>query len=77
MACRGPGQGTRPVVVRRMIAEGTLDERIAEAIERKRSLAAQVVGGGEAWIADLDDEALSELVSLRSGTARFRGGALV
>jgi SNF2 family DNA or RNA helicase len=60
-----------------MISEGTIDERIAEMIERKRSLAESVVGGGETWIADLDDAALAELVTLRSGAAHFRSGVLL
>ena len=67
---------TRPVVVHRMISEGTIDERIAEMIERKRSLAESVVGGGETWIADLDDRQLAELVTLRSA-AHFRSGVLL
>ncbi len=36
----------RPVQVHRLIAEGTLEDRIAALIERKRSLAEAVVGGG-------------------------------
>ena len=36
-------------------------------IERKRALAESVVGSGEAWIGDLDDDDLAELVSLRRG----------
>jgi SNF2 family DNA or RNA helicase len=64
------------VVVHRMISEGTIDERIAEMIERKRSLAESVVGGGETWIADLDDRQLAELVTLRSA-AHFRSGVLL
>ena len=58
---------TKPVVVHRLISEGTIDERIAEMIERKRALAESVVGSGEAWIGDLDDDDLAELVSLRLG----------
>ncbi|MFN8050740.1 MAG: DEAD/DEAH box helicase [Acidimicrobiales bacterium] len=68
---------TKPVVVHRMIAEGTIDERIAEMIERKRSLADTVSAGGEAWIADLDDAELRELVSLRAGAPLFRSGVMV
>jgi SNF2 family DNA or RNA helicase len=57
----------RPVQVHRLIAEGTLEDHIAELIERKRSLAEAVVGGGESWIGRLTNEELSELVSLGSG----------
>ena len=68
---------TRPVVVHRMIAEGTIDERIAEMIERKRGLADSVMGSGEAWIGDLDDDDLAELVSLRAGASHYRNGVLL
>lgn len=58
----------RPVQVHRLVAEGTLEDRIAELIERKRSLAEAVVGAGEAWIGRLSDEELGDLVRLGSGT---------
>ena len=45
----------RPVQVHRLIAEGTLEDHIAALIERKRSLAEAVVGGGESWIGRLTD----------------------
>ncbi len=54
----------RPVQVHRLIAEGTLEDRIAELIERKRQLAEAVVGGGEAWLASLSDDDLAALVEL-------------
>jgi SNF2 family DNA or RNA helicase len=54
----------RPVQVHRLIAEGTLEDRIGELIERKRGLADAVVGGGEAWIGSLSDAELADLVSL-------------
>lgn len=55
------------VIVHRLIAAGTIDERIAEMIERKRDLATSIVGASEeAWITELDDDALGELVELRS-----------
>jgi SNF2 family DNA or RNA helicase len=56
----------RPVQVHRLIAEGTLEDRIAELIEKKRSLAEAVVGGGEAWLTQMSDDELSELVTLVS-----------
>lgn len=57
----------RPVQVHRLITEGTLEDRIAELLEKKRDLAEAVVGGGEAWIAELSDDELADLVKL--GTA--------
>jgi superfamily II DNA or RNA helicase len=55
-----------PVQVHRLIAEGTLEDRIAALLEKKRELAEAVVGAGEGWIADLSDEELSQLVTLRA-----------
>lgn len=54
----------RPVQVHRLLAEGTLEDRIASVIERKRSLAEAVVGGGERWIGQLSDDELADLVTL-------------
>ncbi len=56
----------RPVQVHRLIAEGTLEDRIAALLETKRELAQAVIGSGEGWIAELSDAELAELVSLRA-----------
>jgi len=56
----------RPVQVHRLIAEGTLEDRIAALLETKRELADAVIGSGESWIAELSDAELAELVSLRA-----------
>jgi SNF2-related domain/SNF2 Helicase protein/Helicase conserved C-terminal domain len=56
----------RPVQVHRLIAEGTLEDRIAALLETKRELADAVIGSGEGWIAELPDAELAELVSLRA-----------
>jgi superfamily II DNA or RNA helicase len=55
----------KPVQVHRLIAEGTLEDRIAELLEKKRDLAEAVVGSGEGWITELSDDELADLVSLR------------
>jgi SNF2 family DNA or RNA helicase len=57
----------RPVQVHRLIAEGTLEDRIGELIEKKRGLAEAVVGGGEAWIGRMSDAELADLVRLGRG----------
>jgi superfamily II DNA or RNA helicase len=57
-----------PVQVHRLIAEGTLEDRIAALLEKKRELAEAVVGAGEGWITDLSDEELSQLVTLRAAS---------
>jgi SNF2 family DNA or RNA helicase len=54
----------RPVQVHRLVAEGTVEDRVAALLASKRDLADAVVGSGEGWLADLSDEDLSELVRL-------------
>ena len=55
----------RPVQVHRLVAQGTLEDKIALLLERKRELADSIVGSGETWISELGDAELSELVSLQ------------
>jgi superfamily II DNA or RNA helicase len=55
----------RPVQVHRLVTEGTLEDRIAALLASKRDLAEAVVGAGEAWITELSDAQLAELVSLQ------------
>jgi superfamily II DNA or RNA helicase len=55
----------RPVQVHRLVTEGTLEDRIAALLASKRDLAEAVVGAGEAWITELSDAELAELVSLQ------------
>ncbi|WCD85850.1 RNA polymerase-associated protein RapA [Streptomyces xanthophaeus] len=56
---------TQPVQVHRIIAEGTVEDRIAEMLETKRALADAVLGSGEAALTELTDRELADLVSLR------------
>ncbi|MCT9144941.1 DEAD/DEAH box helicase, partial [Streptomyces violarus] len=58
---------TRPVQVHRIIAEGTIEDRIAELLARKQGLADAVLGSGEAALTELTDAELAELVELRGG----------
>ncbi|MEU3851037.1 SNF2-related protein [Streptomyces sp. NPDC029554] len=58
---------TRPVQVHRIIAEGTIEDRIAELLTRKRELADAVLGSGEAALTELTDAELADLVALRGG----------
>jgi superfamily II DNA or RNA helicase len=55
---------TRNVQVHKLITIGTLEEKIDLMLESKRDLADRVVGSGEGWLTELDDEALRRLVSL-------------
>ncbi|MGW1933814.1 DEAD/DEAH box helicase [Streptomyces sp. NPDC001919] len=62
----------RPVQVHRLIAEGTVEDRIAAMLDRKRELADTVLGtGGDTppELTELTDAELAELVRLR-GDAR-------
>ncbi|MFD0372484.1 DEAD/DEAH box helicase [Streptomyces sp. NPDC127114] len=56
---------TQPVQVHRLIAEGTVEDRIAEMLRAKRALADAVLGTGEAALTELTDRELADLVSLR------------
>ncbi|WP_233157850.1 DEAD/DEAH box helicase [Actinokineospora bangkokensis] len=56
---------TRPVQVHRLIAAGTLEERIAALLESKQELASAVLGGGEAALSELSNAELRRLVELR------------
>ncbi|WP_432074590.1 DEAD/DEAH box helicase [Streptomyces wuyuanensis] len=58
---------TQPVQVHRLIAEGTVEDRIAAMLERKKELAEAVLGSGEAALTELTDAELAELVELRGG----------
>ncbi|WP_353941065.1 DEAD/DEAH box helicase [Streptomyces sp. HUAS MG91] len=59
---------TRPVQVHRLITEGTIEDRIAEMLVRKRELADAVLGAGEAALTELSDAELADLVELRGGS---------
>lgn len=56
---------TQPVQVHRLIAEGTVEDRIADMLRSKRALADAVLGSGEAALTELTDRELADLVSLR------------
>ena len=56
---------TKPVQVHRLIAQGTLEDRIAALLESKRELADAVLTGGETALTELSDAELLRLVRLR------------
>jgi hypothetical protein len=58
----------RNVQVHKLITEGTLEERINQLLEDKRALADTVIGTGEKWISQLNDDELLDLVSLDGDT---------
>ncbi|WP_327270496.1 DEAD/DEAH box helicase [Streptomyces sp. NBC_01218] len=59
---------TRPVQVHRIIAEGTVEDRIAGLLARKQGLADAVLGSGETALTELTDAELKDLVALRGET---------
>ncbi len=61
---------SRNVQVHKFVCVGTLEERIDEMIESKRSIAEDIVGTGEQWITELSNEELHEVFSLRRDTVR-------
>ncbi|WP_420169172.1 DEAD/DEAH box helicase [Streptomyces violaceoruber] len=56
---------TQPVQVHRIVAEGTVEDRIGELLESKRALADAVLGSGESALTELSDRDLADLVALR------------
>ncbi|MFI9583509.1 DEAD/DEAH box helicase [Streptomyces sp. NPDC052236] len=63
----------RPVQVHRLIAEGTIEDRIAAMLARKQELADSVLGSGESALrelTELTDAELADLVELRGGGGR-------
>ena len=51
----------RNVLVHKLVATGTVEERIDAMIGRKRALAGKVVGTGESWLTDLSTDELREM----------------
>ncbi|WP_240770288.1 DEAD/DEAH box helicase [Nocardioides sp. GY 10127] len=56
---------TKPVQVHRMVTRGTVEEKVAELLARKRALADAVLGGHEAALTELSNDELRDLVTLR------------
>ncbi len=57
------GQNKR-VLVHKFLCTGTLEERIADLLERKSALAESVIGTGEGWLTSLSSEALQNVLAL-------------
>ena len=53
------------VQVHKFICTGTLEETIDEMIERKRSVAEDVIGAGEGWLTELSTTELRDILMLR------------
>ncbi|MDZ5619541.1 DEAD/DEAH box helicase [Nocardioides sp. HM23] len=61
---------TKPVQVHRMVTRGTIEERVAALLERKRALADAVLARGESALTELSNEELRDLVTLRKEARR-------
>ena len=55
---------TRNVQVRKMICAGTFEEKIDQMIEQKKEMAKSVVGTGEAWLTELSNDELRDVLAL-------------
>jgi len=53
------------VFVHKFVALGTVEERIDQMIEDKRRLSGMIVGAGESWLTELDNNSFKELIALR------------
>ncbi len=56
---------TRPVQVHRMVTTGTIEEKVAELLTRKRALADSVLARGDAALTELSNDDLRAFVTLR------------
>ncbi|WP_243395204.1 DEAD/DEAH box helicase [Nocardioides currus] len=56
---------TKPVQVHRFVTQGTIEEKIAELLARKKSLADSVLSAGETALTELSNDDLRDLVTLR------------
>ncbi len=59
------------VMVHKLVCEGTLEERIDGLLDEKRELFRTVVGSGERWVAELNDDQLRQLVMLAGDTEQI------
>ena len=55
---------TKNVQVHKFICGGTVEDKIAEMIEKKKDLADKIVGQGEAWVTELTTSQLKEIFTL-------------
>ena len=53
------------VMVHKFVTRGTIEERINELIEKKKSLAESVIGSGEQWITELTDKEIIAMMKLK------------
>ncbi len=54
----------KTVFAHKFIAKGTFEERIDEMLAKKQKLADTIVGAGESWLTELNNEAFRKLIQL-------------
>ena len=52
------------VIVHKFVTRGTIEERIDDLIDKKKSLAENVIGSGETWITELNDDEIISMMRL-------------
>lgn len=55
---------TKNVMVHKLVCKSTVEERIDEMIKSKKELAENVIGKGENWITELDNDTLMDMLKL-------------
>ncbi len=61
------------VFVHKFVCIGTLEERIDQMIDQKKSLADSIIGSGEAWLTELSNEALRDMLTLHLDDVKSGG----
>ena len=56
----------RNVQVHKFVCSGTLEEQIDRIIEEKKEVAGKVVGTGDAWLTELSDDELRDILALKT-----------
>ena len=55
---------SKNVIVHKFVTKGTIEERIDEIINNKKTLAESVIGTGEQWITELSDQEIISMMQL-------------
>ena len=59
---------TKTVFAHKMVALGTLEERIDQMLEEKQKLSESIIGNDESWLTELDNDAFRALIQLNKNT---------
>ncbi|RYZ63632.1 MAG: DEAD/DEAH box helicase, partial [Proteobacteria bacterium] len=59
---------TRRVQVYKLVCAGTVEDKIDLMIRSKKELATSIIGAGESWVTELNNDQLRELFSLSQGS---------